>query len=987
MTHRHLLLPALLLLALPPAARAQPPSAEWRTLATPHFRVHYPAPSEAWARFAAARLESIRERVVEEVGYAPPEVVDVLVSDPVADPNGMALPFLGWPRMILWTSPPGPESVIGNYRNWPELLIVHEETHLVHLLRPSRNPLRRLLQRSLPLGPISLRAPRWVSEGYATVVEGRLTASGRPHGDLRASILRQWAREGKLPSYGRLAADPVSWRGMSMAYLVGSAYLEWLEERAGAGSLKKLWARMTARHVRSFDDAFEGVFGDSPADLYDRFQAELTWRALEAERLLETARTPEEEARDVLWQDLAWTTGAPAVSPDGSKLAIVLRAREKPARLVVWPTGPDEETEKEWREDLEEVLERDPEDVAPVRVKPFSREPLHELTGGDGTDPTTPRWMPDGRSLLFVRFEPDPQGFLHPDLFLWTPEGGEVRRLTRFADLRDPDPAPDGRWAAAVRNRHGFSQIVRVDLATAEVRELTDPSVEIAVDRPRVSPDGGRVAFARHREGEWRLVILDLATGAEAELPPPASSLGGGTLSSPAWSRDGGTLFAVAGQQGFVDLWACPLDPAASGWIPLVRSHGAALAPEPSPDGGLFYLALAADGLDLRRLELAEDLAAMAAPPRPALPPALAPAVRPPAPEPPAPFEIAELAPPRPYGLGRLEWASVGGGTASTSGDLFEAGARVGDVVGRFDALALASFSDSGRPEGGALAAAWRGWPVEVGVHLFQAEERLSEQPDGVPAGLGLDTERRGLELSAAWSRMWSGGRLELELRGLAEDVEPLGSSSRRREAFSFAGSWGGFRRWGDWEIEPGAAVHLGSGSTEGVEGWERWGGLLGLGIGREDTRLRVSWRRDDSDGLAEPFDRYRVGGSPASVLPESDRLHRIAVPALPEGVLLGREHEGQRAELALPFLPAPLFWERHRVRGPSSPDDLGQDDWTGWLSIAGLEWTWRLGPFPVGKLPELHLRAGVAQVLEEPFEPEIFDGDTRWWLAAVWRP
>ena len=37
---------------------------------------------------------------------------------------------------------------------------------------------------------------------------------------------------------------------MSMAYLLGSAYLEWLEERAGPGSLRNLWARMTARTPR-----------------------------------------------------------------------------------------------------------------------------------------------------------------------------------------------------------------------------------------------------------------------------------------------------------------------------------------------------------------------------------------------------------------------------------------------------------------------------------------------------------------------------------------------------------------------------------------------------------------------------------------------------------------------------------------------------------------------------------------------------------------
>ena len=449
-------------------APAQGPSAEWRTVTTPHFRVHYTAPEEAWALDAASKLEAIRARVIAEVGYAAPETVDVLVADPVAQANGMALPLLDAPRMVLWTSPPGPASLIGTYTDWVGLLALHEDTHLEHLLRPSRNPLQRLVEALLPLAPIALKAPRWIDEGYATLVEGKLTGSGRPNGDLRAAILRQRARAGALPTYAQLAGDSKSWMGMAMAYLAGSAYLEWLVERGGPGSLKRLWARMTARTDRSFDGAFAGVFGEPPDRLYGRFTAELTWRAMEAERLLApTAR----EGR--VWQELRWTTGEPAVSPDGARLAIVLRGRETPSRLVVWSTAADEKAEKAWRERVATELRRDPEDVAPVRAGPLPRTPLYELVTRDGEEPFTPRWMPGGRAVLFVRFETDGEGFLHPDLFDWEPESGHVRRLTRFADVREADPAPDGRWAVAVRDRNGLSQLVRVDLATGAVTAIT----------------------------------------------------------------------------------------------------------------------------------------------------------------------------------------------------------------------------------------------------------------------------------------------------------------------------------------------------------------------------------------------------------------------------------------------------------------------------------------------------------------------------------
>lgn len=948
-------------------AHAQGPSADWRTLTTSHFRVHYPASSEAWARRAAARLDSIREQVVAEVGYAPLERVDVIVSDPIANPNGQALPFLGWPRMILWTSPPGPESEIGHYTDWTELVAIHEETHLVHLLRPSRNPARRRLEALLPLGPIPVSAPRWVMEGYATVVEGRLTGSGRPHGDIRASVLRRWAQGGKLPSYSRLASDSESWRGMSMAYLLGSAYLEWLEERAGPGSLRSLWARMTARTPRGFDDAFRGVFGDSPAELYDRFRAELTWRAIEAERL----GGPRVEGEP--WQDLSWSTGAPAVSPDGTRLAAVLQARSRPARLVVWSTAPDDEAEKKWKERVEKLQEDDPEDVPAVRSRPLPRKILHTWQSPDGPEPTTPRWMPDGKAILFVRFEPDADGFLHPDLYQWTPEGGAVRRITHAAGLRDPDPAPDGRWAVAVRNRDGLSQIVRVDLATGELRALTEPTADEVYDRPRVSSDGSRIAYALHREGVWRLVIQNVEGGSTRELTPPP----GGTVASPAWSADGRTVYASVGLRGFIDLWAFSLEEGLPP-VPLTRTQGAALAPAPSPDGsGLFFLSLQPGGFDLRRLPLAKGIVA-AAPPPANLPRGLAPVIRPSSPPAPAPLTVAELSPSRLYGAGRQELFPLLSGSATSSGGVAEIGVRGGDVVGRLDWLALGALGADGWPQGGALAATWRGWPVEVGAHLFQSRERPSDEK-GASTQAGIDLDRRGIEISAGRDWLGNGSRFHFAGQALWDRIDPVGGQARDQEIASLTGAWTGYRRFGSlWRFQPGLAAHYEAGDTAGAGGWSRYGGTARLGISHQSTRLGLAWRRDGSRDVTRSFDLYQLGGTEVSLLPESALSNRLAVPALPAGTLLGEEHEEQRADLSLGFLPAPVFYERHRLWNR----DGAKGDW---LSLAGLQYRFNLGPMPIGRLPALDLEVGVARILDDP--TGRLKNDTRWWVITVIRP
>jgi WD40-like Beta Propeller Repeat len=1018
---------------LPPAAppatastmrEGQGPSAPWRTLVTPHYRIHYPEPYAAWARRAAAELETVRDRAIAEIGYTPADAVDVVVSDPEADANGEALPLRGWPRLVLWTTPPPPDSEIGYYRDSIEDLLAHEEAHLVHLLRPSRNP---VLGSVLPVGPIAL-APRWVVEGYATVVEGRLTGSGRPNGDLRAAILRRWAQAGRLPGYARLASDSHAWRGMSMAYLLGSAFLEWLEQRAGPGSLRKLWARMTARAGRGFDEAFAGIWESSPESLYDRFRAELTWRAMEAEKRVQ-AVGPLTVREGALWQSLAWTTGAPAVSPDGSQIALVRRSRERPAELVVWQTAPDQDAERRWREAQARQQARDPQDVPAVRTRPLPRKPLHTWVAAAGGDPAMPRFMPDGRSLLLVRFLPDGEGFLHPDLYQWRPGGGEMRRITRQADLRDPDPSLDGSWAVAVRDRFGLSQLVTVDLASGETRALTAPSLDRIYDRPRLAPDGRRVAFGLHAGGAWKLAVLELAAdrsaaGTEVELPPPP----GGAASSPAWSPDGRTLYAVVGRGGFLDLYAFAAQPGPPP-VALTRTQGGAFAPAPTPDGkAVFYLSLEPEGLDLRRLDLTARHPPLA---EVATPSDLAPAVRPapqsagsstpPLPSPPAPTPTDAAgapAPPaagRPYGLGRQEPLPLLGGGASSGGGTLELGLRGGDLIGRLDLLALAAIGTSGAPRGGALAGSFRGLPVELGLHAFDVRELPSRQAGAVPAAAAtgaLDLERRGLEAAADWRRQGPGQRFRLRgsllwqrLVAAAPDppaaaaaaVAPAAVASAATPAAAgppprgaadegIAVVDGGYRlarRYGLWRVDGGLDARLAAGTADGGGGgggggsrsWARYGGEAGLGIRLKDTRLRLDWRRDGSRRVSRAFDLYQLGGAASSLLPASALGARIVSPALPAATLLGAEHEEERVELEPGPLPVPLFLERHRLWGGPllHPAEI---------TLAGLEYRWSTRPVPLVRLPAVELRLGVARVFSDPFADR-----NRWWLTTVWQP
>ncbi|MEP6995844.1 MAG: LpqB family beta-propeller domain-containing protein, partial [Acidobacteriota bacterium] len=633
----------LLVFAVASRAAAQRPSADWRTIATQHFRIHYPVGFEPWASHVAGSIESIFAGVTDLVGYAPSRPVEVIVCDPDADANGLAVPYLDRPEIVLWTSPPGTEAGLGDYSDWAALLTTHELAHIVHLSRPRNGSLGVLARLSpAPFGPVALGSPRWVAEGYATLAEGALTGSGRPSSGFRAMVLRQLAIEGKLPSYADLSRRG-GWLGGSMAYLAGSAYLEWLAQRGGNESLRNLWKRMASRRGGGFAAAFRGIFGESPHDLYDRFKAEVTARSLAEEKRLREGGLREGE----LWQRLRGGTSSPQVSPDGSRLIVRRDPSPGDSFLAVWEIAETDAERKasDARRRRDEKLTAEPGEIADTPEVPLPRAPRWTLPRADGFSAANPRWMPDGRSVLFSRRAPDGEGVLHWDLSLWDLARGNVRRITRGRDVLEADPSPDGRFAVGVRGGFGVSALVRVDLSTGAVAELPAPIASGDAwpvwSHPRISPDGQRIAALLHREGRWRLVTLPAEGGAVADL-----GFRGDPVSPPAWSSDAKQIFVTAEAAGIWNFFA--VDASDGRAQQRTRVTGGAFSPAPTPDGeALFFLELTAKGVNLRLLptsapavsEVAENADAGAYPVLP--PPRSEPARNPAA----APF-----AAPRPYG-------------------------------------------------------------------------------------------------------------------------------------------------------------------------------------------------------------------------------------------------------------------------------------------------------------------------------------------------
>ncbi len=958
----------LLVLHVPASALAQPPvrpAADWRTLETEHFVVHYPAELAAWTEPVVRRLEAIHAAVSAAVGFEPDGPTTLIVDDPSGQANGISF----GPVIYLWPTPPGPTSEIGENRGWSEIVTVHEYAHSAHLMRPTRNPLDRVLYSlfPFPVQPIAVRTPRWAIEGYATYLEGRLTGSGRPNGTWRPAVLRKWALEGKLPRYDDLNRRDGEWEG-SMAYLAGSAFVEWLVDRKGESALRDLWARMTARQRRSFGDAFAGVFGGPPEELYAEFTVDVTGKALTARTRLRSAGIVAGE----MFQRMGTITADPAASPDGEMLAITISPPHRPSRIVLWPTAPDTTGARREREARERMLAADPQDVPAIDWRPRPREPLATLGPVGGRGHRAPRFLPDGERLLVVRSEGLGDGRARGDLFAWTWRTGEVRRITHGAGIRSADPTPDGRAAIADRCLNGICDLVRVDLESGDVDVIAAATPDAPFFRPRVSPDGTRVAVGVQRPDVWRTAIVDLAGHAPATVGAMedrgralriAGPEDGASRFSAAWLPDGDALVAVSDAGGVHDVER--IDPETGDARPLTRVVGAAMAPEPDPAGRwIWFLTLESRGNDVRRID------ADAAPldPAPALDPALAPA----APDEPLPgesFPPGELPAARPYGLGPRQHTLLPRGSIASSGTAAGLTLAGTDPVGRlvWTLDGLVGTDDAWR--GAAASAAYRRFPPEILATAFAAWQEPSEQDDLRPAG--LDADYAGIGVAVALERDLLSRAARLELGGSAGRLDAsLAPDGTRALAYAET-SLRALATPGRWRLSGAAELNASGGSTPGGDGWTRAVSGVSLAVGRERAALRVEsvhgWISDD----APLWETFSAGGTVSPLVDPSLVSQRLPLPAVPVGYVAGERIWTVRVEGRTSAGVVPFWW------AGTAGDELGD-----WKRVWGIEWRLTRDAIPYLGLPASRLEAGVARILDEPLRHE-----TRGWLSLSFRP
>jgi hypothetical protein len=549
------------------AANRYDPRFRFRTIATPRFNIYFHQGEERLARRLSRIVEEVADQVAPQLGAANGRVHVILVDQSDLS-NGWAVPA-PYNVIEITAAAPAAESSIGNTDDWLRLVFAHEYTHIVHLdkARGWIGGLRRIFGRSPLLYP-NLFLPLWQIEGIATYNESALTGRGRVRaGDFRA-IIGDAVAANRFDPVDRASGGLVDWPGGTAQYVYGAYFHQYLADRFGADAIARLAADTSGRLPYFGVRGFRKVFGRSLGDLWKDFETDAR------------ARTPAEQTARVRLTRHGFSVGAPAVSRSGRLYYSVVNPHDFPALMELPPAGgtPRRVVDRYLGNRIGAAADRlvfdQIEYVGNVALQSDlfavaeAGGPVARLT--DGARAADPDVSPDGRTIVCTVQSADGRSLASMPM----PLSGEIGIPAVFAgdagtDYSSPRWSPDGRSIVAERRRLGGpSELVLLDMRTREPRTLVSSN-----DARNVTPSwsgNGTILFSSDRNGgPFQIYAVDVATGAMRKLEGTGRS-----AQAPLVTPDGRTVVFVGSTADGFDLFSMPLasavwtDVAASGARP-----------------------------------------------------------------------------------------------------------------------------------------------------------------------------------------------------------------------------------------------------------------------------------------------------------------------------------------------------------------------------------------------------------------------------------
>ena len=198
-------------------------------------------------------------------------------------------------------------------------------------------------------------------------------------------------------------------------------------------------------------------------------------------------------------------------SPDGRYLALqlwshiwILEINSGKARLLTDAvTRPDEHMSPRWSPDGESIVFSSLRSDGGLFIVPVSGGKPRQLTF-DEFD-SQPDWSPDGRTIVFWRRHLG-------GMWMVPAQGGSPQKINSEAeDARSPAWSPNGKWIACIWK--GSVTVMASD--GSSVRQITKGSADLA---PSWSPDGRQLFFLSAKTGELQIWSISVEGGNPIQL-------------------------------------------------------------------------------------------------------------------------------------------------------------------------------------------------------------------------------------------------------------------------------------------------------------------------------------------------------------------------------------------------------------------------------------------------------------------------------------
>ena len=446
---------ALLLGAVPAVAQLDP-SGAWRTLHTPHFRVHFRSTYRDVAMVEAREAERAYTLLASEL-HPPRGTVDVTLSDDADFSNGLTTVFPS-SRITIYLAPPTGDPGLQLYDSWLRLVTTHELTHVFHLDRSKS--VWRLAQRVVGRQPWlfpNQYQPSWVTEGLAVYYESKFTTGGRVRGSFHTELLAaDHAGDASRTPWDALLFT--RWADGLVPYAYGSRFFSTLAATTGDSVVPRFVERTSGQLI--------------PYRVGRQVSRAAPGRDLATAWTLGTALAPgpgSARAGTQLLDHALRAEPVPRVAPDGRRVAYV-------------------------RDDGKGAVELRVLDVATLR-----RVAAHAVNAGASYD-----WL--GDTLLVAQLDFTSRWRVQSDLYRWVP-GHSWQRATHGARLVEP-AAGGRRWVALALRPAGNRPTIAVPPGP----------VDATWGEVVPSADGRWFAASRHGAGHWALVRWPAESGSAATV-------------------------------------------------------------------------------------------------------------------------------------------------------------------------------------------------------------------------------------------------------------------------------------------------------------------------------------------------------------------------------------------------------------------------------------------------------------------------------------